>query len=269
MIKPSLNSIVYSVNRKKNSITTGNPDIVQSALKNYAFEKFKEEAAFILLVYNRLPDTFRRLSPYSLEDYDKVDVVSKSKIYSILKNDPYIQDFLNRVPPPVVAPPVVPAPQGAAAQGVAPPYIPPHQIQQQQIQQQQIQQQQIQQQIQIQQQQQIPQQQMPQQQSQAALPDYYQQHPPPPGALSPQQLQQQRQQNPRYQPKKKGKGIITIPEKKEELLSRLSILIAAKHAGHSDVEDEKHAILQRLLEKGFISQKDYKKFSKVKLSRKK
>ena len=68
---------------------------------------------------------------------------------------------------------------------------------------------------------------------------------------------------------RKGKGITIIPEDKEELLSRLRILIAAKHAGHSDGEDEKHAILQRLLEKGHITKKDYRKLGKVELSRKK
>lgn len=42
---------------------------------------------------------------------------------------------------------------------------------------------------------------------------------------------------------------IIIPDNKNDLLDRLRVIIAAKHAGHSDVEDEKHAILQRLLEK--------------------
>ena len=66
-----------------------------------------------------------------------------------------------------------------------------------------------------------------------------------------------------------GRGIIVIPEDKDELLSRLRILVAAKNAGHSAVEDEKNAILQRLLEKGIVTEKDYKKLGKIKLSHKK
>ena len=73
------------------------------------------------------------------------------------------------------------------------------------------------------------------------------------------------QQQGRGQGLKPPKTII-IPVNKNDLLDRLRVIIAAKHAGHSDVEDEKNAIFQRLLEKKHITEKDYKKFSRVKLS---
>ena len=59
---------------------------------------------------------------------------------------------------------------------------------------------------------------------------------------------------------------IVIPEGKNELLDRLRVLVAAKHAGHTNVEDEKRAILQRLFEKKWMTAEDYKKLSKVKMS---
>ena len=63
-----------------------------------------------------------------------------------------------------------------------------------------------------------------------------------------------------------GRGLtktIIIPDNKEDLLDRLRIIISAKHTGHSDVEDEKHAMLERLLKKKYITPVDYKKISKV------
>ena len=62
------------------------------------------------------------------------------------------------------------------------------------------------------------------------------------------------------------KEVVIIPDNKGDLLERLRVLMAVKHAGHSNVDDERKAILQRLLEKGWITSKDYKKFSSVKLA---
>ena len=71
-------------------------------------------------------------------------------------------------------------------------------------------------------------------------------------------------------PPRQGQGLkpktIIIPDNKNDLLDRLRVRITAKHAGHSDVEDERNAILQQLLEKHLITEKDYKKFSQLKLS---
>ena len=72
------------------------------------------------------------------------------------------------------------------------------------------------------------------------------------------------------QPPRQGQGLkpktIIIPDNKNDLLDRLRVIIAAKHAGHTDVEDERKAILQRLFEKHWIDEKMYKKFSQLKLS---
>lgn len=64
----------------------------------------------------------------------------------------------------------------------------------------------------------------------------------------------------------KTKEVVIIPDNKGDLLERLRVLVAAKHAGHSNVDDERRAILQRLLEKQWITSNDYRKFSSIKLA---
>ena len=67
----------------------------------------------------------------------------------------------------------------------------------------------------------------------------------------------------------KEKETIIIPDNKADLLERLHVLFAAKDAGHNNVEDEKKAILERLLDKKHITPEDYKKLNKVKTAHKK
>ena len=59
-------------------------------------------------------------------------------------------------------------------------------------------------------------------------------------------------------PMKSGKGITFLPDDPKELINRLEILLAATKEGHNSSFNEIHAILKRLLEKGIISEKDYK-----------
>ena len=73
-----------------------------------------------------------------------------------------------------------------------------------------------------------------------------------------------------FPPPRQGQGLkpksIIIPDNKNDLLDRLQVIIATKHAGHTDVEEERKAILQRLFEKHLIDEMVYKKFSRLKLS---
>ncbi len=61
----------------------------------------------------------------------------------------------------------------------------------------------------------------------------------------------------RLKDKFKGEGIITIPENTEELWERLRVLIAAEKEGHNNNLEEKSAILDKLLQLGDITKKQY------------